>query len=333
MVTKINKRMRIFFTLAVLFVINWTGFGQQAKLLCSLNDAIIETSGLIYVNNTLITHNDSGDVPALYEIDTTNGEIKRKVIIRNAGHIDWEDISNDDHFIYVGDFGNNFGSRKDLCIYKVSIEDYFAAQNDSIDAELISFSYKDQKSFKHNPSYTNYDAEAVMSYNDSLYIFTKNWGDNLSYIYSCPKEPGTYTLSIVDCINPKGLVTGATYNPDNHAILLSGYVFFFPILTEIKNFTGNNFSDGQIRRLMLAKKGSTQIEGISVINQDTYFFSSEANRLGKASLYSLSDKDLEEMKIRERQIGSSLLIKFMSRIKSNAIFTILFKFAMKMYFR
>lgn len=325
--------MRIFVSLTLLFLISGSGFGQQANLICTLNDSILETSGLIYINNTLITHNDSGDGPALYEVNTINGDVNRKVIIRNASHIDWEDICNDESYIYVGDFGNNFGSRKDLCIYKIDIDEYFTTESDSVDAELIRFSYSDQKSFKHNPSYTNYDTEAVMAYNDSLYIFTKNWGDNLSYIYSCPKEPGTYTLSIVDCINPKGLVTGATYNPDDHTILLSGYVFNYPILTEIKNFTANNFSDGKIRRYILPKIGSTQIEGVAVINQDKYILSSEANRQGKASLYSLSDKDLKEIKIRERQIGSSLLIRVMGKIKSNAIFSILFKFAMKMYYR
>ena len=88
--------------------------GQDLTRLTSLDSTVFESSGLVYLNHRLITHNDSGDEPALYEIDTINGEVLRKVILRGALNRDWEDICADSKYIYVGDFGNNYGSRKDL---------------------------------------------------------------------------------------------------------------------------------------------------------------------------------------------------------------------------
>ena len=64
-----------------------------------LPDEINETSGLIFLENKIITHNDSGDEPMLYEIDSINAQITRKVVIKNAINTDWEDICYDDEYI------------------------------------------------------------------------------------------------------------------------------------------------------------------------------------------------------------------------------------------
>ncbi len=80
---------------------------------------IAETSGLVFFDNRLITHNDSGGMNALYEINTGTGNISRTVTIQNATNVDWEDICTDNDYIYIGDFGNNNGNRTNLKIYKV----------------------------------------------------------------------------------------------------------------------------------------------------------------------------------------------------------------------
>ena len=67
---------------------------------------------------TLIGHNDSGDDPILYEFNM-EGDLLRRLYIDEAKHKDWEDITSDGDHIYIGDFGNNAGSRERLVIYKV----------------------------------------------------------------------------------------------------------------------------------------------------------------------------------------------------------------------
>ena len=86
----------------------------------NLPNSISETSGLLFYNGKLITHNDSGDAANLYELDTIRGNITRTITISNATNSDWEDITQDDTHIYIGDFGNNSnGNRQDLKIYKI----------------------------------------------------------------------------------------------------------------------------------------------------------------------------------------------------------------------
>ena len=135
----------------------------------------------------------------------------RKVIISNATNYDWEDICRDSTYIYIGDFGN-VGSRTDLKIYRLSVSSYLTTLNDTVTADTIQYSYSDQTDFTPDQFNTNYDAEALISYNDSLYIFTKNWGNYWTNIYALPKTPGTYQISKVDSLYSEGLVTGATYN-------------------------------------------------------------------------------------------------------------------------
>ena len=263
-------------------------YGQKITLLTALADSIKETSGLIYLNQKLITHNDSDGRPALYEIDSISGSIMRTVAISNATNIDWEDICHDSTFLYIGDFGND-GSRTDLKIYRLPVSSYLTTDNDTVTADTIRFNYSDQTDFTPSQFSTNYDAEALISYNDSLYIFTKNWGDNWTNIYALPKTPGTHQLSKVDSINAQGLVTGATYNSVSRTILLVGYTFISPFIIEISNFTSNEFSSGTIKRYSIPPPPdfSYQMEGVTSLNQNQYYITAEEFAPLKSALYRL----------------------------------------------
>ena len=83
-----------------------SGSAQQFTLETPLDIAVNETSGLLYLNNTLITHNDSATTNQLFDIDTSTGAITRTVTITNASNTDWEDLTHDGTYIYIGDFGN-----------------------------------------------------------------------------------------------------------------------------------------------------------------------------------------------------------------------------------
>ncbi|MAD96644.1 MAG: hypothetical protein CMB99_04875 [Flavobacteriaceae bacterium] len=188
----------------------------------TLDQQIEETSGLLFYNNKIITHNDSGDNPQLYELNASTGVIERTIVISNATHVDWEDIAMDDTHLYIGDIGNNNGDRTDLKIYKVALSD-FTSQN-TVTAEIINFSYADQQSFTSLPNATNFDAEALMDFGDSLLVFTKNWQDFQTKVYKIPKAPGTYSVSKVSTTNVSGLITGASKAESNNDFLfLCGY--------------------------------------------------------------------------------------------------------------
>jgi len=274
----------------ILFILPSVGIAQQVDLVTPLQNSLIETSGLILLNDRLITHNDSGNAAELYEIDTTSGNISRTVVIENASNVDWEDLCYDDTYIYIADFGNNAGNRTNLRVYRVSISDYLSTPNDTISADTILFNYADQTDFTATTFSTNYDAEALVSYNDSLYIFTKNWGNMWTNIYALPKTPGNYALPRIDSINVEGLVTGGSFNASSNSIMLSCYTFTYPFIVEISNLTSSNFSSASIDRtqISLTSGYSYQLEGIAPITDNNFYISTEESFSGASGLFRLN---------------------------------------------
>lgn len=185
----------------------------------NLPDETKETSGLLFFDSKIITHNDSGNQPNLYEIDSLSGNLLRTVNVHNAINIDWEDITEDENHIYIADIGNNNGNRTDLKIYKILKSDF--KNSTSVSADIISFSYEDQTNFDNKPNGSNFDAESIVIYNNSILIFTKNWNDLKTNVYKTPLIKGNYLAKKVSSANVDGLITGGVYNDDR--FFLTGY--------------------------------------------------------------------------------------------------------------
>ena len=265
--------------LTVLFhlLIAVTTWGQDLTIsaITALDSDIYETSGLLFIEDRVITHNDSGGQPWLYEIDTTDGSVSRTVVVANASNIDWEELAMDDLYMYICDFGNNSGTRTDLCVYKISIDDYLTTPNDTVHCDTICFSYADQDDFTPATYTTNFDAEAMVSIGDSLYIFTKNWGNYKTHIYPLSKVPGAYSIERSDELVVECLVTGADYDADKNELMFTGYTLINPILILVHDFESNHFSEGTLVRYTAGLEGSIQIEGISSIGNHQFLVSSE----------------------------------------------------------
>ncbi len=278
---------KLFFLLILVFSFSLMATGQPLSLVTPLANSVKESSGLIYLNGRLITHNDSGGASALYELDTLSGNISRSVVLSNATNNDWEDICEDGTYIYVADFGNNNGNRTNLKVYRLLIADYLSTTNDSVLVDTISFGYADQTDFSSSTFSTNFDAEALIAYGDSLYVFTKNWGDNWTNIYALPKVPGNYSIPKIDSIDVQGLITGGTYDAAANSILLSGYTVNSPFLVEVKDFVNTSFSEGTVNRITVTPPSgySIQIESITHLGQDQYFLTAEDSFTGDAGLF------------------------------------------------
>src|SRR4051794_10099624 len=59
----------------------------------NLDKTVDETSGLLYWNKQVWTHNDSGGKPDLYVVDDSTGKAIKTVTITNAANVDWEDVT------------------------------------------------------------------------------------------------------------------------------------------------------------------------------------------------------------------------------------------------
>ncbi|HZH86240.1 MAG TPA: T9SS type A sorting domain-containing protein [Brumimicrobium sp.] len=274
---------------SLVFLFPLTIIGQQLELLTDLNSSMNESSGLIYLEGRLITHNDSGGEPKLYELDSHTGNIVREVEVLNAVNKDWEDICYDDDYIYIGDFGNNTGSRTDLKIYRIPRQDYLDNNNSTVSAEVISFNYSDQIDFTIANLNTEYDAESIISLGDSLYIFTKNWVSNRTFVYPIPKTPDHYELIKIDSLDIGGLATGADICPETGRIILTAYTLFQPYIVILSDYSENLFSQGTVETINLqAPSGySYQIEAVAVISENLFYITSEKNSTGNSGLYKL----------------------------------------------
>lgn len=251
----------------------------------NLANEVDETSGLINFNNLLITHNDSGDQPNLYEINPTNGNVVRTIVVLNAKNTDMEDIAQDENYIYLCDIGNNSNVRKDQTIYKIKKTDYLA--QDEVNAEIITIAYKEQTDFSSSNYTTNFDAEAVIATSDHLFLFTKNWGDSKTDVYAIPKIAGDYEISKLANADVKGLITGADFDENKNRIILTGYSNFQPFVVILSNFSKENPLDGKIERKSLKVNGSSQIEGISINPDGSYYLSAEKSLGYPAILYKM----------------------------------------------
>ncbi|MFD1874673.1 T9SS type A sorting domain-containing protein [Hymenobacter bucti] len=187
-----------------------------------LADAVAESSGLLYTGGKLWTLNDSGNTPELFRLDSTTGRVVQQVRLTNATNVDWEDLTASAQYVYVGDFGNNTGDRRDLRILRVAQADLGPAATTAT-AETIAFSYPDQTDFTPRTNQHNYDCEAFFFANDSLHLFTKNWADLQTRYYTVPAQPGTHVAHLKGTFNVNGLVTAAARNPAGTVTGLLGY--------------------------------------------------------------------------------------------------------------
>jgi hypothetical protein len=262
----------------------------------NLPAVLSESSGVIFFNNRLISHNDSGNENILYELDPATGEITRTITVDNATNADWEDICQDSTSIYIGDIGNNNGDRTDLKIYKINKNDYLDTTH--VSAEIINFNYADQLDFPSNPNNTEWDAEALFTLDTTLILLTKNWVTGISKAYPIPKMSGDYAVSPLPTpLNSEGLITGATFNEATGKLYSVGYTLLLqPFLWISEGFSGSDVFSGTNTRIPLTSLGLEQVEAITHIAPDSYFMTSESFSIPPfsedAKLLSFSTQDV-----------------------------------------
>jgi len=268
-----NIKTFAFSTLVLLLALQ--PYAQEFHLdsLATLAVAVPESSGLLYKDGRLITHNDSGDQPKLYELDTLNGFVQREVLVNNASNIDWEDITSDADHLYIGDIGNNYGSRTNLKIYKISWSEFL--ERDTVEAQEINYAYADQADFSSNQFFTPYDAEALVAIGDSLFLFTKDWSAARTKVYAMPKTPGAYNLMAVDSFLVPALITGVDIAPSGNQLLFSAYSGQGASVFTLSDFTAPHFSDGTLTIWPLPLTGSIKSEGICWRNSRFAYVSTE----------------------------------------------------------
>ncbi len=252
----------------------------------ALPSELNECSGMASLEDDLyVGQNDSGNDPELIMFRLDGDDI-HSVKIEKADNKDWEELAEDETYIYIGDFGNNSGNRKNLVIYKVKKDDIL--KSDEGLAEKIEFSYPEQASF-HKTENTNFDCEAMISVGDSLYLFTKNHGNLKTNLYSLPKSPGTYAAQLKGGFDAQGLITGADYRVNGKfgELVLVGYTNRMhghqPFIYYFSKVDGLDFLASPSKRFQL--DGQLQIESILFENGKSVLVSSEGKKKKYRNVY------------------------------------------------
>ncbi|MGB5026423.1 MAG: T9SS type A sorting domain-containing protein [Saprospiraceae bacterium] len=270
-------------------------------LKCILESKLQHSSGILTLNEgqTFWTQVDNSSPAELYEIDL-NCKILRTVKIIGVSKTDWEEITTDyQGNIYLGDFGNNNNSRQDLKIY--ILRAIASNLSDSILPELIQFNYNNQTAFPPAAANRNFDMEAMVWYQDTLHLFSKNRTDpftGYTYQYKIPAIPGTYAVHPADSFKTGDgpdvffWITGAAFNPiDTELILLS-----HDRLWKFSGFEGSRFFSG--KNSLITLPTYSQKEGICYAKENTWYLTDEyfsSLRIG-GNLYEMK---LEPTKIEE----------------------------------
>ena len=230
---------------------------------------INESSGIIIYDSLIWTFNDSGRDNILYGLDLQDGSIKKRIYI-NTENKDWEDIAQDTINIYLGDIGNNLGNRTDLRIYIIPKDSIKNLPEQHITAEEINYYYGEQLDFTEQLEANAFDCESMFSLGDSLYLFTKNWTEDLTSLYQLPKEPGNYRARQIASFGSDGLITGADFNPDSHELVICGYKQYVPYIIYFENADQLNLNDIPKVRVDFFDRFGLQIEGVTIDNQVIY---------------------------------------------------------------
>tara|TARA_B100001027_G_scaffold85128_1_gene58334 strand:- start:165 stop:926 length:762 start_codon:yes stop_codon:yes gene_type:complete len=242
----------------------------------NLSKKLDETSGLEIIGDQLITINDSGNNPILFYLDK-KGNILNERKLDCCKNNDWESLAVDDEFIYIADMGNNFDTRKNLSIIKIPIQ---KSSNENV--EVINFSYPEQKKFKRIYRRSEYDAEALISFEDKLLIFTKNKRKKITEIYSLPKNAGNYQAKKIGSLNTDSIVTGGDYDKATNTLALTSTIKFdeYYVLI-ITDFSLNN--KNQKIDMYEIPIGKTQVEAIKIIDPTTFWITSEDEKSSSAA--------------------------------------------------
>ena len=253
-----------------------------------LDEIVLENSGLIWYRDKLWTINDSGGDPVLFSIDMRTGKCIQAIYIEGASNRDWEELAQDENFIYIFDIGNNYGRREELTIYKVLKDSIPLAGNARIHPEIIRYRYGDMEKNAGYFTRSPYDCEAAFAVNDSLYLFTKDWENQQTDLYICSASPGTYTLWPAATFEADGLVTGADISPeDSSLIMLVGYKDYVPFVWELRGFDFSDYSMESTKRIDFPEKYDLQTEGIAIQADEKIFISCEMSSW-PASVYTLN---------------------------------------------
>jgi len=178
----------------------------------------------------LWAHNDSGDTARLLALDPTGAHLG-EFHLDGVTAFDWEDITigedpaTGQEVIYVGDIGDNPGTRESITVHKV-MDPWDTAVDGVIPENAISsttFTYPDQPR----------DAEALFidPWSNELYILTKR--ESRQVLYRVPSDVPSGATGIAEKVlvlpappfgSVRDNIVAADLSPDGYEVIVKTYL-------------------------------------------------------------------------------------------------------------
>lgn len=251
--------------------------------------AAYETSGLAVSGRdpqVLWTHNDRGGDAVLYAV-RTDGTLLKQVALTGAEHIDWEDIESAPcaagTCLYIGDIGDNDGSREGITIYEVPEPELTGSA--PVQARALQARYPDGA---HNA-----ESMFILPGGD-LFIITKG-DDGPVTLYRYPDvERRTAEPVVLERVReamapPQGRlqrVTGASASPDGRHVAIRTYGALYIHAADSLIGAGATTPITIDLRPLQEPQG----EGVAITDDGTVWLSSEAEKGGVPQLARLGCK-------------------------------------------
>lgn len=282
-------------------LISVLGFSQKIEKLnlrkykiAVLNDTLRESSGLSHIGDRLFSFNDSGNTSDIFEITPGSPYIK-KTFQTGLKNTDWEAMTNDGKNLYIGEFGNNLGTRKDLKVYEIPF------RNDDIildSIKTIPFFYPEQTDFTPKNINNNFDAEAMIFLDENIHLFTKEWVTNTVSHYIIDKNlTQNQPAKKLETFDTGFVVTDASFF-DNRLFVV-GYTKKASVYMMVfdKNQDSDLFFGRPLKKYFLGRAYNVgQVEGITATPKGIYIscerFSIKLKKVPQ-SLYFIPYKDLD----------------------------------------
>lgn len=238
-----------------------------------------ETSGLYCDDGLQYTIADSGNSPTLFVMDKEGAVIESIDI--DGKNQDWEAITADEDYFYIGDFGNNAGKRKNLAIYKIGRAD--TTQIDTLDISYDGYEIKKNSLYAHD-----FDAEALVAKDDKLVLFSKSWLTSRLKVYVLDKNSNQQTLApVAELSGMPGVVTGADWDDFHHRFVVVGYNTNAFGITD--PFIATLSEDFELQKTYTLE-GYGQVEGLCVMSDDEIWITQENSPFSIAKLIKLKLK-------------------------------------------
>ena len=147
--------------------------------LCHLRDSrITESSGVAVGPDVLWTHNDSGDTARFFALDRHCNTLATYDVTDETA-TDWEDMARGAGYLWLGDIGDNAGTRSSIAV--VRVPDLAVSKGSHhLTGAVFRFAYEDGP----------HDAETLLVHprTGQLYVVTKSYY-GLAGVYAAPLHP------------------------------------------------------------------------------------------------------------------------------------------------